>query len=229
MTTRNRPPSRRFGIGEWYGKPFHLLPADQLRQWAELQLHSRHAASLPRTARFSPRTPVTSLCNKRGGVCSLRLYELDPDTGTVGFASGIDSRLRTVCPNRFEEDGLIYQWVGETILGTTEIVSVREVGFLERIDAGGNPASDDVGRIDRVLVIPGSDPLQWCALEFHAGCISGDAMDREWSAIRSDESMSIPFPVGSRRPDYTSRYLNHLLPKLLINGPFYGAGGRRRQ
>ena len=226
MPTENRPPSRRFGIGEWYGKQFHLLPAPERWQWAELQ-------PPPARGKPAPECPFLSVgasdipCNKRGGVCSLRLYESDPATGIVGFAPGSDGRLRTVCPNRFEEGSLIYQWVGETILGTTEVVSVREVGFLERIDAEGNPASDDVGRIDRVLVLPGSDPLQWCALEVQAVYFSGDAMSLEWEPIRQHEGSSVPFPAGRRRPDYRSSGPKRLMPQLQIKVPSLRRWGKK--
>ena len=226
MPTENRSPSRRFGIGEWYGKQFHLLSAAERRQWAERQ-------PLPTRGKHGPDCPFLSTdtrhvpCNKRGGVCSLRLYESDPATGTVGFAPGSDGRLRTMCPNRFEEDGLIYQWVGETILNTTEVVSVREIGFLERIDAEGNPASDDVGRIDRVLVIPGSEPLQWCALEVQAVYFSGDAMSQEWGPIRQHEGSSVPFPAGRRRPDYRSSGPKRLMPQLQVKVPSLRRWGKK--
>ena len=143
------------------------------------------------------------------------------------MALGITGRLRTVCPNRFEEGRLIYQWVGEKILGTTDVVSVREVGFLERIDAEGSPANDDVGRIDRVLLIPGTSPLEWCALEVQAVYFSGGAMSREWTAIRDHETGNVPFPVSSRRPDYRSSGPKRLMPQLQIKVPSLRRWGKK--
>lgn len=226
MPAENRPPPRRFGIGELYGKSFHLLTTAERGEWAELQLSSIRGKPAP-DCPFLSTDASRVACNKGGGVCSLRLYELDPATGTVSFAPGSDGRLRTMCPNRFEEDNLIYRWVGETILATPDAVSVREVGFLERIDAAGAPAVNDVGRIDRVLVVPDTDLLQWCALEVQAVYFSGDAMRREWEAIQQHQGNVIPFPVARRRPDYRSSGPKRLMPQLQIKVPSLRRWGKK--
>jgi hypothetical protein len=226
MPTKNRPPSRRFGIGEWYGKPFHLLPISERQKLAELELlttRGNPAQECP----FLSTGASHVMCNKSGGVCSLRLYERDAASGAVALTQGDTGRLRTVCPSRFEEGRLIYQWVGETVLGTPDVVSVREVGFLERIDAAGSPAKDDVGRIDRVLVIPGSSPLQWCALEVQAVYFSGGAMRPEWEAIRQHQESSLPFPANRRRPDYRSSGPKRLMPQLQIKVPSLRRWGKK--
>lgn len=226
MPSKSRPPTRRFGIGEWYGDLFHRLSASKRRQLAVLQLPPMNGKPAPDCPFLSAGTnPIA--CNKSGGVCSLRLYERDNSTNSVGIAPGIVGRLRTVCPNRFEEGGLIYQWVGETILGTTDVVSVREVGFLERIDADGSQVNDDVGRIDRVLVVPDQSPLQWCALEVQAVYFSGAAMSREWGEIRNQPRSGLPFPVGHRRPDYRSSGPKRLMPQLQIKVPSLRRWGKK--
>ena len=226
MPTENRAPSRRFGIGEWYGKLFPYLAIFERRQLAELQLPPLRGKPAPDCPFLSTKADHYA-CTKAGGVCSLRLYENDPTTGQASATLGSAGRLRTVCPNRFEQGGLIYQWVGERILGSSAVVSVREVGFLERIDAEGSPTNDDVGRIDRVLVIPGTSPLQWCALEVQAVYFSGDAMSREWTSIRDQKNNSVPFPIGRRRPDYRSSGPKRLMPQLQIKVPALRRWGKK--
>ena len=226
MPTKSRPPTRRFGIGEWYGNLFHRLSVPERHRLAVLQLPPTGGKPAPKCP-FLSVGPDQVACNKPGGVCSLRWYERDNSTHSVEITPGVTGRLRTVCPNRFEEGSLIYQWVGETILGTTDVDSVREVGFLERIDAAGSPANDDVGRIDRVLVIPGSSPLHWRALEVQAVYFSGGAMSREWAAIRDHKTGNVPFPVGSRRPDYRSSGPKRLMPQLQIKVPSLRRWGKK--
>ena len=226
MPPKSRPPSRRFGIGEWYGQLFHRLAVPERRGLAELQLPPTRGKPAPECPFLSAGTNNIA-CTKSGGVCSLRLYESDTNTGSARIAPESTGRLRTVCPSRFEEGGFIYEWVGKTILGTTNVVSVREVGFLERIDAQGSRASDDVGRIDRVLVVPGSNPLQWCALEVQAVYFSGDAMGREWTEIRDHKTRAVPFPAGRRRPDYRSSGPKRLMPQLQIKVPSLRRWGKK--
>ena len=78
--------------------------------------------------------------------------------------SGAEAGLRVLCPRRFEEDMTIFQWVGETVLGTSTPDIAKEIGFLRAED--GNT---DVGRIDMVLANQTCKAtLSWCALEIQA-------------------------------------------------------------
>ena len=143
-------------------------------------------------------------------------------------AKGNEGRLRTVCPNRFEEEGFIYRWVGERVLGSSAPVVVNEVGFLERVSGEGARASkDEVGRIDKVLVLPDSKPLAWCALEVQAVYFSGTTMTKEWPIIKQHSGEGIPFPVGSRRPDYRSSGPKRLMPQLQIKVPSLRRWGKK--
>ena len=73
--------------------------------------------------------------------------------------------LRATCPSRFLERGLIFSWIGDALLGTSNPRVVAEVGFLESERAEDDDGeSDDVGRIDHVLVLS-ADPMRRCALE----------------------------------------------------------------
>src|SRR5580704_9360163 len=85
----------RFGIGEWYGIPFTALSAEQRRHFAAIQ-------SLPKEEKpaqpcpFLSKSGKTVNCHKAGGICTLRLYEKQPETSEVKIAS-VRNTLRTTC------------------------------------------------------------------------------------------------------------------------------------
>jgi len=221
-----------YGIGEWYGRSFVRLTVQERRRYADLQ-------SLPKRERpsqacpFRSRPDVTDTCTKEGGVCSLRLYKRDGRTGRVSVAPDEEGDLCTTCPYRFYEDGLIFRWIGETILEHSTPRIVREVGFLER-DTGtplgeDDGAREDVGRIDHVLVRPNTATLSWCALEMQAVYFSGDSMQSEFRMLRESENAGrgLPFPTGRRRPDYRSSGPKRLMPQLQIKVPSLRRWGKR--
>jgi len=152
---------RRYSIGEWYGLDFEgMTPLERKRQaLEELRFDGLTGKPCP----FQ--NNVT--CNKKGGVCSLRLYEQQGD----GPVRGVDSIIST-CPNRFLEGHLIFQWVGETLLETSSPIVLSEIGFLDRAkpeDAQDEESSGEfIGRIDNVLIHPNRKPMDWCALEIQA-------------------------------------------------------------
>ena len=202
----------RYGIGEWYGSLFYNLSHSQRREYAQAALGRK--ANVP-----CPFRQGTALCNKAGGVCSLRMYQLAPDTNKVSVATGDAGRLAATCPCRFEENGLVFGWVGERILGHAQPVVVGEVGFLEREvrneeQGSGVSGFDDVGRIDNILVHPDHEPLLWCALEIQAVYFSGKAMSNEFRAILDHKGTDMPFPAEHRRPDYRSSGPKRLMPQL---------------
>lgn len=191
----------RFGIGEWYGKLFVSISPEERNSLAKIQAKKKKE----RPTQICPfRTTAAGEvpCNKEGGVCSIRLYEQDPTTGSVTVAQGRRGSLVTTCPQRFKENRVIYKWIGQKLLGHPDPLIVGEVGFLEQ-DSGGN-SSEDVGRIDNVLVRPHSDPMLWCALEIQAVYFSGTAMGREFKFLETSKGQEVPFPVANRRPDYRS-------------------------
>ena len=154
----------RFGIGEWYGRSFIHLTTEERRRLAQLQhLKKKARPTQPCPARAAENP--NALCTKEGGVCSLRLYELTDEEVLV--AANEAGRLVTTCPYRFREGNLVVRWVGENILGHSSPQIVTEIGFLERAQeiAPEERKTDDVGRIDMVLVHPETEPLRWCALE----------------------------------------------------------------
>ena len=212
----------RFGIGEWYGHSYVQLTADERLSYAQMQGLDKKA----RPVQPCPFRP--GICTKTGGVCSLRLYHREATTGEVQPAAGDRGMLRATCPNRFLEGGLIFPWIGDVLLGTNAPGVVAEVGFLEseRVDEE-TAESDDVGRIDHVLVHPDADPMVWCALEIQAVYFSGASMGAEFTMLRHHDAAGVPFPAGHRRPDYRSSGPKRLMPQLQIKVPSLRRWGKK--
>lgn len=118
----------------------------------------------------------------------------------------------------------IFQWVGETVLGTPAPAMAKEVGFLRAED--GN---SDVGRIDVVLVNEETrtGALNWCALEIQAVYFSGRSMSEEFRSIRAYDGQRPPFPRQIRRPDYRSSGPKRLMPQLQIKVPTLRRWGKK--
>ena len=132
--------------------------------------------------------------------------------------------MRVLCPRRFEEDMTVFQWVGETVLGTSTPNIATEIGFLRSED--GNT---DVGRIDMVLANPETctAALNWCALEIQAVYFSGRGMNEEFRSIRDYYGEQPPFPGQIRRPDYRSSGPKRLMPQLQIKVPTLRRWGKK--
>ena len=205
----NRP--RRFGIGEWYGRAYTGLTAEERRTYAAGD------GSHPCPFRMGG-----GKCTKRGGVCSFRLYE-DADGVTVP-ATDAEAGLRVLCPRRFEEEEAIFRWVGEVVLGTSTPEIVTEIGFLK-----AEGSNTHVGRIDMVLANRegGAAALNWCALEIQAVYFSGKGMSEEFRNIMDYEGESLPFPGHTRRPDYRSSGPKRLMPQLQIKVPTLRRWGKK--
>ncbi len=180
---------------------------------------------------------VTLSCTKKGGICSLRLYEPSGDGACepVGPDAG---KLRVVCPNRFKQNGTIYSTVASTMIGTNTPSIVPEVRFLRRqrqrpteetseIDATADAKFEDVGNIDIVLVNAETERLDWCALEIQAVYFSGEKMKLLFTHIRDYAGPGLPFPDRIRRPDYRSSGPKRLMPQLQIKVPTLRRWGKK--
>lgn len=211
----------RFGVGEWYGRLVESLSAKERSQFAAEARRAVKAVKTECPFRSTPSAPVT--CNKKGGLCSVTL-QTRSKSGKVSPAKGADGALRAVCPERFKEGGAIYQWVGEKILDCDTPALLGEVGFLTSI----LPDSDsDAGKIDSVLIVPGSSPLKWCALEIQAVYMSNSSLTQEYSALGSHKGGDLPFPVKAMRPDYRSSGPKRLMPQLQIKVPTLRRWGKK--
>jgi hypothetical protein len=221
----------RYGIGEWYGKSLVRLTPEERKHFANIQKVGETAAEPPRCPfRGSPGEKIP--CTKKGGVCSIRFYEQHVSSGVVSLPSRQTGSLVTTCPYRFEQEGTILKWVGETLLGHPQPQVVEQVGFLEQ-GQGNNrrresgPGPKFVGRIDKVLVHPTREPMQWCALEIQAVYFSGHTMTKEFDMLRRISSERLPFPATNHRPDFRSSGPKRLMPQLQIKVPTLRRWGKK--
>jgi hypothetical protein len=211
----------RYSIGEWYGRGFETLsPGDRFRLAnSEMELDALTGTPCP----FQPMK-----CNKKGGVCSLRLYQQTGDGPVTGTGPVI-----TTCPTRFLEADAIFHWVGEKILETPDPIVLSEVGFLDRLRPEKPPEEDEpdrrdfIGRIDNVLVHPTRQPLDWCALELQAVYFSGKSMRNEFKMLSQTQQETLPYPAMHRRPDWRSSGPKRLLPQLQTKIPTIRTWGKK--
>lgn len=219
-----KPPVPRFSIAEWYGHPLETLSGDERRRLAQRQfLKKKDRLALP-----CPFRPGTN-CWKESGVCTLRLYRLDKETGVVEPVEGPLGELRTTCPSRFEEDGMIYRWVGEKMLDCPDVQVLGQVGFLDPplVEDGSRKSDREVGRIDNILFVPASRPFSWCALEIQSVYFQGEAMSNEFVLLRDQVGDVLPFPAKSHRPDYRSSGPKRLMAQLLVKVPTLRRWGKK--
>lgn len=211
MPATPRTLSPRYGVAEIYGKTLVNLSANEIRALAAAPLKSQ------------PCPFRGGLCNKKGGVCTLRVYEKQGDQVVPH-----DESLVTVCPRRFQEGNRIFQWVGETLLRCPQPAVVREVPFLVSTlesDEGSDP--DAVGQIDMVLIDPAAAELQWCALEIQAVYFSGPGMTSQFEILRQWPGPGVPFPDKVRRPDFRSSGPKRLMPQLQTKVPTLRRWGKK--
>ena len=199
----------RYGTGELYGLDLCALPAHGIRELASAPYKSQPCpfkAALP--GKPAPR------CNKKGGVCSLRLLKQGADGRVEGKGEPV-----VTCPNRFLEGNLVAEWVGETLLGTSRPVVISELPFLMGEIQSEEGEEGAVGKIDEVLVNAEGGALRWCALEFQAVYFSGKSMENDFRVMREWTGPGVPFPAVQRRPDFRSSGPKRLMPQLQIKVP----------
>jgi len=180
----------RFGTGELYGFDFSTLSAERVRQLSSV---SHRDVECP----FKPpeEGKPARRCNKKGGVCSLRLFVQEAQGQVLGKGEPV-----ITCPSRFLEADLVVRWVGEVLLGTSTPVVISELPFLMgEVEAAAGAEPDAVGKIDKVLVNPDGDVLKWCALEMQAVYFSGMSMENDFKIMRKWEGPGVPFPNVQRR------------------------------
>lgn len=133
----------RFGFAEWFGLKLQSLDQQKREDFGDEAGQSNHP--YPCIPRVESENPTDSscqedndipCCNKKTGVCSVRLYKKEESTGTddtpdEGSLEG--GPLVTVCPERFKENGKVIEWVGETLLGDPDPIFLDEIPFLERV------------------------------------------------------------------------------------------------
>jgi hypothetical protein len=208
----------RYGTGELYGFDFSALTAERVRRLSSVS-HRNVECPFMHAESGKPRRR----CNKKGGVCSLRLYVQDAHGQSVGRGEPV-----ITCPNRFLEGDLVVRWVGEVLLGTSKPVVLSELPFLMgEIHAAEEVEPNAVGKIDKVLVNPQGPVLKWCALEMQAVYFSGMSMENDFKLMRGWEGPGVPFPKVQRRPDFRSSGPKRLMPQLQIKVPTISRWGKK--
>ncbi len=206
----------RFGAAELYGFDFAALSSEKIR---ELSSASYKTLPCPFKATEVGKQPK---CSKGGGVCSLRRYAKD-DSGNARPGG----EPVTTCPQRFLEGNLIFEWVGETLLGTSKPSVISELPFLMSDSEVADVEGDAVGKIDKVLVNAEGNALRWCALEMQAVYFSGKSMENDFKMMRSWSGPGLPFPRVQRRPDFRSSGPKRLMPQLQIKVPTISRWGKK--
>lgn len=222
-----------YGIAEWYGRLFRSLTDTERKQFAEAKNTDIPCPFLNQVPALGPKSGKLN-CTKPGGVCSLRNFHEPTQTDELTFGP-----ITATCPNRFLENGVVLKHIGELLLGTAAPLFAKELPFLRRprspvaqvavdetlqdtddqVDpALVDPGTEDVGRIDLVLINP-ADPSIWCAVEVQAVYFSGANMASDYSAIKTYVGNGVPVPSKARRPDFRSSGPKRLMPQLMIKVP----------
>jgi hypothetical protein len=209
--SKSQRPAKRYGAAELFGYAVSSLRPAELRKLSSSDNRNMEC----------PFKPGNTVCHKKGGVCSLGLYERRENSTVSIVGTPV-----TTCPSRFWEGNQIYKWVSVTLLKTPEAKVVTEVSFL-MANQTSTREEDEVGRIDSVLVNSDSDALRWCALEMQAVYFSGGRMEGDFEMMRSWNDSGLPFPASQRRPDYRSSGPKRLMPQLQIKVPTLRRWGKK--
>lgn len=201
-------PKTRYGIGEWYGRDMSALRPKTMKE-----LSRAKSSDMPCPFRGDR-------CNKKGGVCTLRLYE------KVGEAVSAKGGLVTTCPQRFKEADRALKWISQTLIGTESPAIIKEVPFLKSVVENAED-QEAVGQVDMVLVNQSAPSLSWCCVEMQAVYFSGPGMATEFAALSSWQGPGLPFPQKVRRPDFRSSGPKRLMPQLQIKVPTIRRWGRK--
>jgi len=218
---------KHYGIGEWFGRLFTSLTVPQRQSLAVAAQKKPKDANQPCPFK-PPRNDGPALCTKRGGVCSLRLYE--KNNAHVAPVESDEAILITTCPSRFLQQRLIYKWVGETLLSNDHPEVLPEIKFLTvppKTTEVEQKKTRAVGRIDSVLVVETHDHLEWCPLEIQAVYFSGKRMKEEFEMLTTNEERLPILRDRHRHPDWRSSGPKRLMPQLQIKVPTLVRWGKK--
>lgn len=215
-----------WGIGEWFGEPIESLSPQKRKELAQAEI--RGAKNTEIKCPFKPETSENPLCHKKGGVCSIRLYNED-QTAVLS----IDKRQpATVCPTRFLQSNTIdgestdiFRSIADEVFGEgAEYSVVPEVPFLLSVDKDGKAKDSTAGRVDWVLIegnrtdlIREDGPkteIQWAAIETQAVYFSGSSMTTTFENYAKDGHLPATGDDVQRRPDWRSSGAKRLAPQL---------------
>lgn len=233
---------QHYGIGEWYGRLYRGMSESERKEVVQLKNNITPCPFLNQVPTLGPKSGNLN-CSKPGGVCSLRNFHEPTGDDDLSFGP-----ITATCPNRFLEHGVVIRHIGSLLLGSASPLFAKELPFLRRpqsasatvaieetlADSGTegeegaltDAGSEDVGRIDLVLVNP-DDAELWCAVEVQAVYFSGGKMSADYDIIKGHTGNGIPMPGKARRPDFRSSGPKRLMPQLMIKVPTLRRWGRK--
>jgi len=221
-----------WGIAEWYGRDIRAMSGAERREAAVVALETNEKGMAEVEQPVCPFLSTVrpgAKCNKPGGVCSIRPYEVGAPVKLP------NEQPATVCPNRFLEiynGQSVFAYIAKKLYGVDSgAMVVKEVPFLNKVDAKGNVRGAKAGRIDWVVIPRPPEkgdnlPLDWIAVETQAVYFSGANM---WDdiALYVDDPDRLHAPLGVRRPDYRSSGAKRLAPQLDAKSPVMRRWGHK--
>lgn len=227
-----KKPKQFYGIAEWYGFLYRSLTDAERKEFANSKNTEMPCPFLSQVPTLGPKSGKLN-CTKPGGVCSLRNFHEPDQVSDLTFGP-----ITATCPNRFLEHGTVIKHIADLLLSTDAPLFAKELPFLKRPRSIGaqtavdetlqdfefeetaltDSGSEDVGRIDLVLVNP-EDQSKWCAVEVQAVYFSGAKMSSDYEEIKVYSGNGIPMPGKARRPDFRSSGPKRLMPQLMIKVP----------
>ena len=130
-----------------------------------------------------------------------------------------------MCPQRFEEDSLLVDWLAEIVgFPPEEVMLAREVPFMRNPNTG-----QSAGMIDLILARDPNGRIEWFGMEVQAVYFSGRGMESEIEAQIGEphDERPAPFPNATRRPDWRSSSAKRLMPQLDVKVPLLRQWGRK--
>lgn len=213
-----------WGIWEWYGNMVKNMSPDDRHDAAKDSLSDTPVSALDRRCPFVQHLQPGALCNKAGGVCSIKPY----DEGSTSVSPAATCPRRLIA--RDEQGRDAFDVLASECFDMTpsdNYAVVREVPFLDKVDKKGEPRGAKAGRIDWVLV---SDPddarSDWMAIETQAVYFSGGKMEDDFQMyIESPNQLNVT--RKNRRPDWRSSGAKRLSPQLSAKSPVMRRWGRK--
>lgn len=212
-----------WGICEWYGDMVTDMTAEERESAAEDALAGGEVTQHGRLCPFVQHLEEGAICNKRGGVCSIMPYSGEEPAPPA-----------SVCPRRLHakdtSDRDIFDVLAQEcfhVKPKSDYAVIREVPFLEKIDAEGEARGSKAGRIDWILVAnPEDDRPDWMAIETQSVYFSGASMGEDFKMYRRNPHQ-LHVTSKNRRPDWRSSGPKRLAPQLEAKSPVISRWGRK--
>ncbi|MGO9612921.1 MAG: NotI family restriction endonuclease [Dissulfurispiraceae bacterium] len=233
---KKKKDNTRYGIGEWFGHIFTNLSIEERQTLAGIAL-KKSFKDANQSCPFKRDRGSQAICNKKGGVCTLRRYK--NDNGVVIPVQNESANFVTICPRRFFEGDSIFRTIGTDLLNDSAPEIISEMDFLltknredyisaDTMTEDSFDGKDDkpVGRIDIILVTQKNNAIHWNALEMQAVYFSGEAMKSFFQILESNKEQ-LPFPDKNRRPDWRSSGPKRLMPQLQVKVPTIRRWGKK--